>query len=65
MWPAYVIFDVYRIAGRLLTRMPASMKRAAKHLAPMIEERLVMEDQHQSKDWPGKPVGFFVLLIEA
>jgi len=52
------------IAGRLLTRMPASMKRAAKHLAPMIEERLMMEDQHQSKDWPGKPNDLISWLLD-
>ncbi|KAF8825453.1 hypothetical protein HHX47_DHR7000510 [Lentinula edodes] len=43
------------IAGRFLTRMPSSMKRATKHLAPIIKERLAREDEYGTKDWPGKP----------
>ncbi|KAJ4468686.1 cytochrome P450 [Lentinula edodes] len=52
------------IAGRFLTRMPSSMKRATKHLAPIIEERLAREDEYGTKDWPGKPNDLISWLLD-
>ncbi|KAG5637312.1 hypothetical protein H0H81_005005 [Sphagnurus paluster] len=42
------------LAGRLLTKVPSSIKRAMMHLEPTINERLRQEEEH-GKDWPGKP----------
>ncbi|KAJ4477563.1 cytochrome P450 [Lentinula aciculospora] len=52
------------IAGRVLTRMPSSMKRATKHLAPIIEERLARESEYGSKDWLGKPNDVISWLLD-
>ncbi|GAV99331.1 cytochrome p450 [Lentinula edodes] len=52
------------IAGHLLTRMPSSMKRATKHLAPIIEERLAREDEYGTKDWPSKPNDLISWLLD-
>ncbi|KAJ3912118.1 cytochrome P450, partial [Lentinula edodes] len=52
------------IAGRFLTRMQSSTKRATKHLALIIEERLAREDEYGTKDWPGQPRKHFRLLDE-
>ncbi|KAE9395448.1 cytochrome P450 [Gymnopus androsaceus JB14] len=52
------------IAGRFLTRMPASMKRANKHLAPIIEDRLAKEEEYKTKDWPGKPNDLISWLLD-
>ncbi|KAE9389796.1 cytochrome P450 [Gymnopus androsaceus JB14] len=52
------------IAGRFLTRMPASMKRAKKHLAPIIEDRLAKEEEYQTRDWPGKPNDLISWLLD-
>ncbi|KAE9389794.1 cytochrome P450 [Gymnopus androsaceus JB14] len=52
------------IAGHFLTRMPASMKRANKHLAPIIKDRLAKEEEYQTKDWPGKPNDLISWLLD-
>ncbi|KAJ3785534.1 cytochrome P450 [Lentinula aff. detonsa] len=52
------------IAGRFLTRMPSSMKRATKHLAPIIEERLAKEYEYGTKDWPEKPNDLISWLLD-
>lgn len=44
-----------RLAGRLLTNVPASIKRAMAHLGPIIQDRLDKEEQY-GPNWPGKPV---------
>ncbi|KIK55508.1 hypothetical protein GYMLUDRAFT_248559 [Collybiopsis luxurians FD-317 M1] len=52
------------LAGRFLTKMPASMKRATKLLQPIIQDRLAKEEEHGSKDWPGKPNDMISWLID-
>lgn len=46
-----------RLAGRLLTNVPASIKRAMVHLGPIIQDRLDKEKQY-GQNWPGKPVSW-------
>ena len=46
-----------------MTRVPESMRRADKHLRPIIEERLRQFDEY-GKDWSDKPVssGCYLLI---
>jgi hypothetical protein len=46
---------VDRIVGNFIAKKPSHIKRAMKHLAPIIEERLRKEKEY-GKDWPSKPV---------
>ncbi|KAJ3769084.1 cytochrome P450 [Lentinula raphanica] len=52
------------IAGRFLTRMPSSMRRANHHLRPIVEERLAKEEEYKAKDWPGKPNDLISWLLD-
>ncbi|KIK55509.1 hypothetical protein GYMLUDRAFT_248560 [Collybiopsis luxurians FD-317 M1] len=52
------------LAGRFLTKMPASMKRATKLLQPIIQDRLAREEEHGGKAWPGKPNDLISWLID-
>ena len=47
-----------RIVGRAITTIPKTMKRAARQLSPIYEERLQQEAQH-GKNWSGKSVCSF------
>ncbi|GLB33473.1 putative cytochrome p450 [Lyophyllum shimeji] len=51
------------IAGRVFTSVPASIKRATRHLRPIIEERLLQEEKH-GKDWPEKPNDYITWLLD-
>ncbi|KAJ7575400.1 cytochrome P450 [Mycena floridula] len=50
------------VAAKFLTTIAAATRRAAKHLGPIIQERLAMEDQYGT-DWPGKPNDLLTWLI--
>lgn len=44
------------VAKALYSYIPRTVKRAMKHIGPLVEKRLEKEKQ-LGKDWPGKPVG--------
>ncbi|KAL5483395.1 hypothetical protein ACEPAI_8626 [Sanghuangporus weigelae] len=52
-----------RPVGELLTSVPATTRRALKHLGPIIEFRLRQEEEH-GHDWSGKPNDTLQWLIE-
>ncbi|KIK55510.1 hypothetical protein GYMLUDRAFT_62472 [Collybiopsis luxurians FD-317 M1] len=56
--------SIRKLAGRFLTKMPASMKRATKLLQPIIQARLAKEEEHGGKGWPGKPNDVISWLID-
>lgn len=39
------------------------MKRATKHLEPLILERLKKEEEYGTSDWPDKPVSFDIITF--
>jgi len=43
------------IVRQFMTNVPASIKRATRHLEPLILERLRKEEDYGSSEWPGKP----------
>ncbi|KAL0578544.1 hypothetical protein V5O48_003445 [Marasmius crinis-equi] len=43
------------IVGNLLTPLRSSLKRAKRHLVPVIQERFDKEKEFGTADWPGKP----------
>ncbi|KAJ7574536.1 cytochrome P450 [Mycena floridula] len=49
-------------AAKLLTNMAPAIRRAVKHLEPIIQHRLDMEEQY-GEDWPGKPNDMLTWLI--
>jgi hypothetical protein len=49
---------VSSIAGRLVSRVPGTIRDITKYLQPIIEERLEKEARYGS-DWSGKPVQYF------
>ncbi|KAJ7586983.1 cytochrome P450 [Mycena floridula] len=51
------------VAAKFLTSTAGSTRRAVKHLGPIIQERLDMEEQY-GPDWPGKPNDLLTWLIE-
>ncbi|PPQ77969.1 hypothetical protein CVT26_005274 [Gymnopilus dilepis] len=51
------------IVGRILTRVPASIKRAVEHLRPLIEEQLVQEEKY-GKNWPDKPNNLISWMLD-
>jgi hypothetical protein len=51
-----------RVVGRGISRLPAYLKRAEKHLSPIFEARLQQEAQH-GKNWPEKPVCSIIQTI--
>ncbi|EJD00067.1 cytochrome P450 [Fomitiporia mediterranea MF3/22] len=51
------------LVGEFLTSVPASTRKAMKHLGPVIEYRLAQADKY-GKDWPGKPNDMLTWLLE-
>ncbi|ESK83170.1 cytochrome p450 [Moniliophthora roreri MCA 2997] len=51
------------IAGNLLTPVPASVKRAKEHLAPIIQERLA-KDEEYGCDWAERPNDLLSWLLD-
>jgi cytochrome P450 len=51
------------IVGRLLTKVPANIKRAISHVRPLIEAQLEQEKQF-GKDWPDKPNNLISWLLD-
>ncbi|PPQ77970.1 hypothetical protein CVT26_005275 [Gymnopilus dilepis] len=51
------------IVGQVLTKVPASIKRAVNHLRPLIEEQLAQEEKY-GKDWPDKPNNLISWLLD-
>ncbi|KAF8906748.1 cytochrome P450 [Gymnopilus junonius] len=51
------------IVGRILTKVPASIKRAVSHLQPLIEEQLEQEEKY-GKDRPDKPNNLVSWLLD-
>ena len=49
-----------RILAPLFRNIPNGIKRGAKHLEPLIRERLEQEAEH-GEDWPERPVGSFFI----
>ncbi|KAK7457145.1 hypothetical protein VKT23_010445 [Stygiomarasmius scandens] len=52
------------IVGRIFTGRKSAMRRAKRHLKPIIEERLRMREQF-GKDWPDKPNDFIQWSMDA
>lgn len=52
----------YSIVVRFMTDVPDCKKRAGKHLAPIIEERLSLLKEY-GNDWPDRPVRYFICAI--
>jgi len=48
-------FNIGRLVGRLVSTLPKYVKRAEKHLGPIIRQRMKMEAEY-GVDWPDKPV---------
>ncbi|KDR83206.1 hypothetical protein GALMADRAFT_239044 [Galerina marginata CBS 339.88] len=42
------------LVGRLLTKVPGSIKRAVDHVRPLVEDYIAQEKEH-GKDWPDRP----------
>lgn len=51
------------LAGRLFSNVPTTIKRATRHLRPIIEERMLQERKY-GKDWPGKPNDYLTWLLD-
>ncbi|GLB35443.1 putative cytochrome p450 [Lyophyllum shimeji] len=51
------------IAGRLFSNVPKAMRRAQRHLRPIIEERLRQEERH-GKEWPERPDDYLSWLLD-
>lgn len=49
------------IVGNVLTHVPKIMRRAERHLRPLIEFRLKQYELN-GEDWPDKPVSCFERL---
>ncbi|KAE9393370.1 cytochrome P450 [Gymnopus androsaceus JB14] len=52
------------IVRQLKTNVPASVKRATKHLEPLILERLRKEEEYGSSEWPDKPNDLISWLLD-
>ncbi|THU93438.1 cytochrome P450 [Dendrothele bispora CBS 962.96] len=52
------------VVGRIFTGRKSAMRRAIKHLQPIIQERLKMQEQF-GKEWVDKPNDFIQWLIDA
>ena len=44
-----------RLVGKLVSPLPAAVRRAKKHLVPIIQERLANEERY-GEDWEQRPV---------
>ncbi|KAJ7814743.1 cytochrome P450 [Mycena olivaceomarginata] len=51
------------LVGPMFSPLPRGMARAKKHLVPMIEERLKVEEEY-GKDWEGRPNDLISWLLE-
>ncbi|KAJ7068908.1 cytochrome P450 [Mycena belliarum] len=49
--------------GPLISSLKSNMRRASKHLTPLVAERLKKMDE-LGKDWPGKPNDLITWLID-
>lgn len=48
-------FFFCRLVARCFTNVPKSVNQGLKHLGPMIQERLDMDEKY-GMDWEGRPV---------
>ncbi|KAG7094516.1 hypothetical protein E1B28_005347 [Marasmius oreades] len=53
------------IIGNIFTGLHRSVKRARKHLLPIIQERVQKEEEYGTTEWPGKPNDFLSWLLDA
>lgn len=54
----FLIYIGRRTFGPFISSLNSNMRRADKHLTPLVAERL-RKMEELGKDWPGKPVQFF------
>jgi hypothetical protein len=54
-------YIAYSLVAKMCTSLTSSINRALKHLTPLIEERMKMQDKY-GKDYPGKPVCMRLIL---
>ncbi|KAG7093467.1 hypothetical protein E1B28_007143 [Marasmius oreades] len=52
------------IAGKILSPLPRNLKRANKHLGPLIQERFSQEKEYGTTDWPDKPNDLLSWLLD-
>ncbi|KAJ3994525.1 cytochrome P450 [Lentinula boryana] len=52
------------IVRQFLTDVPTCLKRATKHLEPLIRERLRKEEEYGSSDWPDRPNDLISWLLD-
>ncbi|KAE9393372.1 cytochrome P450 [Gymnopus androsaceus JB14] len=52
------------IVCQFMTNVPTGVKRATKHLEPLILERLQKEEEYGSSEWPGKPNDLISWLLD-
>ncbi|KAK1224080.1 hypothetical protein PQX77_008410 [Marasmius sp. AFHP31] len=56
---------LHPVAGRIFTKRHSSLRRAVRHLAPIVRERLEMERQYgPGVEWPGKPNDLISWLLD-
>ncbi|KAL0064832.1 hypothetical protein AAF712_008229 [Marasmius tenuissimus] len=56
---------LHPVAGRIFTKRHNSLRRAVRHLAPIVSERLEMERQYgPGVEWPGKPNDLVSWLLD-
>ncbi|KAJ7036533.1 cytochrome P450 [Mycena alexandri] len=51
--------------GPLIASLNSNMRRAGKHLTPLVAERLKKMEEVGSKDWPGKPNDLISWLMDS
>jgi len=51
------------LVGKFISKVTLATKRATKHLGPLIEHRLQMEEDY-GKDWPDKPNDLISWLLD-
>ncbi|KAF9261891.1 cytochrome P450 [Marasmius fiardii PR-910] len=55
---------LHPIVGRIITNRKSSVRRAVRHLIPILDERFAMEREY-GRDWPDKPNDLISWLIDS
>ncbi|KAG7090080.1 hypothetical protein E1B28_011697 [Marasmius oreades] len=55
---------LHPLLGRIITNRKSSLRRAVRHLTPILNERFAMEREY-GRDWPDKPNDLISWLIDS
>ncbi|EAU87935.2 cytochrome P450 [Coprinopsis cinerea okayama7 len=52
------------ILGKLLSKFPAELKKVERYIAPLVQDRVEMDEKHGTNKWEGRPNDLISWLLD-